>query len=166
MEQMTDDDRGYRGSRFAEVRDAIFANPYQTVWGRAGQPPMPQYKVSLRRFAHGILPFGQPFRFRQAAERTVDSHADLRWGTNRGFQRIRPLLVAIVRHKQDAKFLTALPDCGVRVHGIQADVREGHAAQLEVLPKFVPRFRLPALSSGRSRMGGLGRPAVFRGLFI
>lgn len=89
MEQMTDEDRGYRGSRFAEVRDAIFANPYQTVWGQAGQPPMPQYKVSLRCFAHGILPFGQPFRFRQAAERTVDSHADLRWGTNRkGFRRL------------------------------------------------------------------------------
>ena len=89
MEQMTDDDRSYRGSRFAEVRDAIFANPYQTVWGRVGQPPMPQYKVTVRRFSHGILPFGQPFGFRQAAERSVDSHADLRWGTNRrGFRRL------------------------------------------------------------------------------
>src|SRR5580692_1686108 len=34
-EQVTDEDRGYRGSRFSEVRDAIFANPYQKVWGGA-----------------------------------------------------------------------------------------------------------------------------------
>jgi len=89
MEQTTDEDRNYRGSRFAEVCDAIFTSPYQTVWGRAGQPPMPRYEVTLRRFAQGIFSFGQPFRFRQAAERTVDSHADLRWGANRkGFRRL------------------------------------------------------------------------------
>lgn len=35
IEGMTDDDRAYRGSRFAEVRDAIFANPYQKIWGAA-----------------------------------------------------------------------------------------------------------------------------------
>ena len=28
-ESITDEDRGYNGSRFAEVRDALFANPYQ-----------------------------------------------------------------------------------------------------------------------------------------
>ena len=29
-EQVTEEDRAYRGSRFSEVRDAIFANPYRT----------------------------------------------------------------------------------------------------------------------------------------
>ena len=28
-EEVTEEDRGYRGSRFSEVRDAFFANPYQ-----------------------------------------------------------------------------------------------------------------------------------------
>ena len=34
-EQLTAEDRAYRGSRYAEVRDAIFANPYR----RYGVPP-------------------------------------------------------------------------------------------------------------------------------
>jgi len=29
IEGITDVDRAYQGSRFSEVRDAIFANPYQ-----------------------------------------------------------------------------------------------------------------------------------------
>jgi hypothetical protein len=29
IEQITQEDRAYNGSRFSEVRDAIFANPYQ-----------------------------------------------------------------------------------------------------------------------------------------
>jgi hypothetical protein len=31
-EGITAEDRAYNGSRFSEVRDAIFANPYQKVW--------------------------------------------------------------------------------------------------------------------------------------
>jgi hypothetical protein len=88
-EETTEEDRGYRGSRFAEVRDAIFANPYQKVWGAEGEPPMPRYEVTLLRFLRGVLPFGEPFRFLQASERAVDSHADLRWGRDRtGFLRL------------------------------------------------------------------------------
>jgi len=80
--QMTDEDRAYAGSRFSEIRDALFANPYQKVWGAAGEPPMPMYKVTLGSLLRGILPFGRPFRFLQVTERVVDSHADLRWGTD------------------------------------------------------------------------------------
>ena len=43
-EQVTAEDRAYRGSRFSEVRDAMFANPYQQVWGGAGEPPLPVYR--------------------------------------------------------------------------------------------------------------------------
>ena len=60
-EQVTDEDRAYRGSRFSEVRDAIFANPYQKVWGRAGEPPLPIYSVSLPSALRGILPLGSPY---------------------------------------------------------------------------------------------------------
>jgi hypothetical protein len=88
-EQVTDEDRAYRGSRFSEVRDAVFANPYQKVWGGAGEPPWPTYSVTLSGVLHGILPFGSPYFFRQAVARAVDSRADLRWGTDRkGFRRI------------------------------------------------------------------------------
>jgi hypothetical protein len=88
-EQFTDEDRAYKGSRFSEVRDALFANPYQKVWGGEGKPPLPTYEVTLLSVLRGILPFGRRYLFRQAVERTVDSHADLRWGADgKGFRRL------------------------------------------------------------------------------
>ncbi|MCO6428976.1 hypothetical protein [Nitrosomonas communis] len=87
--QMTEEDRTYQGSRFSEVRDAIFANPYQKVWGSKGESPFPAYQVTLASILRGILPFGKPHLFRQAVERAVDSHADLRWGEEgRGVRRL------------------------------------------------------------------------------
>src|SRR5438874_2539247 len=89
IEGVTDEDRAYQGSRFSEVRDAIFANPYQKVWGRAGEPPLPVYEVTTRSVLRGVLPFGAPYLFRKATERAVDSHADLRWGADRkGYRRL------------------------------------------------------------------------------
>jgi hypothetical protein len=88
-EAITEEDRAYNGSRFAEVRDAIFANPYQEVWGRKDQAALPTYEVTLSSVLRGILSFGKRFLFQQAVERTVDSHADLRWGTDgKGFRRL------------------------------------------------------------------------------
>src|SRR5438105_2271082 len=88
-EQVTDEDRAYRGSRFSEVREAIFANPYQKVWGGPGEPPLPVYDVTLPSVLRGALPFGPPYHFRQAVARAVDSKADLRWGSDhKGFRRI------------------------------------------------------------------------------
>src|ERR1044071_198908 len=85
-EAFTDQDRAYKGSRFSEVRDAIFANPYQPVWGSA---PLPLYKTTLRSVLKGVLPFGKRYLFQQAVARTVDSHADLRWGVDgKGFRRL------------------------------------------------------------------------------
>ena len=88
-EQVTEEDRAYRGSRFAEVHDALFANPYQKVWGGPGEPRLPIYDVALPSVLRGAPPFGPPYFFRQAVERAVDSKADLRWGADRkGFRRI------------------------------------------------------------------------------
>jgi hypothetical protein len=81
-EEITAEDRAYRGSRFSEVRDALFANPYQAVWGRPGEPPLPRYDVTLGSVLRGILPFGKPYLFRKITERLVDSGADLRWGSD------------------------------------------------------------------------------------
>ena len=88
-EQLTEEDRGYKGSRFREVVDAIFANPYQRVWGTQGAAALPVYEVTLRSVSQGILSFGTRHLFRQASERAIDSHADLRWGPDRkGFRRL------------------------------------------------------------------------------
>ena len=89
IEQTTAEDRAYAGSRFSEVCDALFANPYQRVWGRGGEPALPINEVTLGGVVRGILPFGKPYLFRKATERTVDSGADLRWGPNRkGYRRL------------------------------------------------------------------------------
>src|SRR5947209_17420380 len=89
IEQVTEEDRAYRGSRFSEVNEALFANPYQKVWGGPGEPPIPVYDVTLTGAVHGALPGGAPYYFRQAVARAVDSRADLRWGPDRkGFRRI------------------------------------------------------------------------------
>lgn len=81
IEAFTDEDRGYAGSRFRDVVDALFANPYQRVWGGAGENPLPIYKVTLLRVLRGA--------FVKASARAIDSAADLRWGPDRkGFQRL------------------------------------------------------------------------------
>jgi hypothetical protein len=88
-EAIGEDDLSYRGSSYCEVRHAIFANPYQRVWGNADEPDLPVYKVTLRGVLRGVLSFGTRYLFLQASKRTVDSSADLRWGLNgRGFRRI------------------------------------------------------------------------------
>jgi hypothetical protein len=85
----TEEDSRYRGTRFSEVRDAIFANPYQKVWGRNNEAPLPVYDVTLSSVLAGLLPFGKPYQFLAAARRTVDSQADLRWGPDRrGYRRL------------------------------------------------------------------------------
>src|SRR5258708_14998044 len=88
-ESMDAADRAYKGSLFSDVRDAIFANPYQKVWGGKGEAPLPIHKVTLSRTPRGILPSGKPYFFGQAAARTVDSRADLPGErTGGGFSRI------------------------------------------------------------------------------
>ena len=53
--QLTDQDRAYPGSTFREVVEALFANPYQRVWGREGEPPLPIYEVSLESVFGGLI---------------------------------------------------------------------------------------------------------------
>lgn len=78
--EKTNEDRTYSGTRYSEVVNAIFTNPYQRVWGTPGEPPLPVHEVTFRSVASGML---------SASERALDSHADLRWGSNRlGFRRL------------------------------------------------------------------------------
>jgi hypothetical protein len=89
IEHTTDEDRAYAGSRFVDIERALFANPYQRIWGAAGEPALPIHAVTLRDMVRGLLPFARHYLFRQATARAVDSHADLRWGPDRrGFRRL------------------------------------------------------------------------------
>jgi hypothetical protein len=88
-EQFNEEDRRYSGSRFREVVDALFANPYQAVWGRGGEPPLPVQDVTIKSVFGGLLQHAKAPRFERASERTLDSGADLRWGPDRkGFARL------------------------------------------------------------------------------
>jgi len=85
--ELNDEDRGYKGSRFSDVVTALFANPYQRVWGGASEPPLPVYDVTLKNVFGGL--FARSDLFRKASERALDSGADLRWGPHRkGFRRL------------------------------------------------------------------------------
>jgi len=72
-----EEDRRYNGSRFSDVVTALFANPYQRVWGGANEPPLPLQTMNLRTVFGALVSFG-PNQFFKASERTLDSHADLR----------------------------------------------------------------------------------------
>lgn len=85
---VTAEDLAFRGSRFSEVRAALLANPYQKVWGGAGEPALPVHPVTLGGVLRRLLPLAR-YPFRQAVERTLDTRNDLRWGADRkGFRRL------------------------------------------------------------------------------
>ena len=89
IEGLTDADRQFAGSRFAEVREAIFANPYQRVWGAAGEPPFERFPVTFGTVMRGLFGFGKPWVLLAAARRTLASQADLRWGPDgKGYPRL------------------------------------------------------------------------------
>ncbi|HEV2688113.1 MAG TPA: hypothetical protein VGV35_06150, partial [Bryobacteraceae bacterium] len=133
---------------FSEVRDALFANPYQRVWGREGEPPLPVYEVTLGSVLRGILPFGKPYLFLKASERTVDSGADLRWGIDgKGFRRIlHPNGVCLtgkwrITEQTDysgyfAKGSEAL--LVARYSTCCAETRRGHTRSLSLVGKLFP----------------------------
>jgi hypothetical protein len=75
-----DDKRRVTGSRFSVVRDAVFANPYQKVWGTKGNAPLERFPVTFMPLVKGLLP---------AAKRVLASDSDLRWGADgKGYNRL------------------------------------------------------------------------------
>jgi len=147
-EQLLDEDRIYEGSRFRDVVDALFANPYQRVWGREGEPPLPMHEVSLGSFLPRIFPFGAPQPFVKAAERAVDSGADLRWGPDRkGFRRLlHPNGVCLIgqwRIKEETQYSgyfakgSAALTIG-RYSTCCTETRRGHIRSLSLVGKLFP----------------------------
>ena len=86
---IAEDKRVVAGSRFSVVRDAVFANPYQTVWGAQGNAPFERFPVTFMPLIKGILPGGRTWQFLAAARRVLASDSDLRWGPDgKGFRRL------------------------------------------------------------------------------
>ena len=84
---LTTEDRAYRGSRYSEVRNALYQNPYRG--GLSGQEPgpLPMFRSTIRNAWRGLL--SGENHFRQASTRSLDSQADLRWGADgKGWRRI------------------------------------------------------------------------------
>ena len=87
-EGISAEDENYQGSLYSEVKKAIFANPYQKVWGAVGEAPLPHYDITAREVYRGFMR-GKADHFKQAAIRTVRTCADLRWGdVDKGFRKI------------------------------------------------------------------------------
>ena len=87
-QEVTDEDRAYRGSRYADVRQALYENPYRD--GASGQVPgpLPMFESTIANAWRGAFGHG-PDLMRQASARVIDSQADLRWGADRkGYRRI------------------------------------------------------------------------------
>jgi hypothetical protein len=87
QQETTDEDRSYKGSRYAEVRQALYVNPYRG--GTSGQAPgpLPMFRSTIRNAWRGTL-HGHKF-LKEASARTVDTRSDLRWGTDgKGYRRI------------------------------------------------------------------------------
>ena len=85
------EDRQYTGSSFREVRDAVFNEPYYgRTWGIPDQRPLPVYPANLGHLAKGLFSLTKKHPFSEAARRTLESSADLRWGgpEKKGVQRL------------------------------------------------------------------------------
>lgn len=89
-QSFTDADKPvFAGSRYSVVREAVFANPYQQVWGAEGNVPFERVPVTFKPLLKGILPGGQKWHFLGAAKRVLASDSDLRWGPDgKGFRRM------------------------------------------------------------------------------
>jgi hypothetical protein len=71
-----DDQRVVACSRFSAVRDAVFANPYQKVWGAQGNAPLERFPVTFIPLLKGLLPGGRAWQFLAAAKRVLASDSD------------------------------------------------------------------------------------------
>src|SRR5262245_1092578 len=139
IEGIADDDRQYAGSRFADVRDAIFANPYSR--------PFERFPVTLGSLLRGALAFGKPWQFLAAARRTVASDADLRWGPDRkGFRRLlHPSGVCLIgmweiteETPYSGYFRKGSRGLVIARYSSSTETRRGHARSLALVGRIYP----------------------------
>lgn len=89
-QDVSGDDRPSATDTYVEVHKAVLSDSYYgKTWDGPERSPLPLYKQTTGALLRGLLPFGKPFGFLQAARRTVRSSADLRWGSDeKGFRRL------------------------------------------------------------------------------
>lgn len=90
-QNMEETDYQYTGSSFHEVLNAVFEEPYYgSTWGRPGGKPLPVYPANFATLTHGLFSLTKRFLLLDASRRTLQSHADLRWGgpDKKGVQRL------------------------------------------------------------------------------
>ena len=86
---MTEEDREYDGSRYAEVREAIFANPCRGGTSGEVPGPLPMFRSTIGNVWSGVFGRGAADHFKAAPARSIDSRAHLRWGADgKGYRRI------------------------------------------------------------------------------
>ena len=87
-QELTEQEVLYCGSRFAEVKEAIFRDPYYgNVWEKLGS--LPTYAVTFRSLLSGLISLRKRHRFMAASRRAVISRADLRPGRDgKGYRKL------------------------------------------------------------------------------
>ncbi len=83
-------DRQYTGTSFNDLKAAVFDEPYYgKAWGESGAAHLPDYPTNFAILARGFFSLSKRHFLASAAQRTITSQADLRWGPNRrGVQRL------------------------------------------------------------------------------
>ena len=56
-------DRMYAGSTYQAIVDAIFAEPYQHIWGAPGEPALPVNRVTFLSVMSGLVRAGSSTQF-------------------------------------------------------------------------------------------------------
>lgn len=151
FEGVSPEDQQYNGSRYQEVKAALFANTYYLTWAGATEPPLPTYGVRLRYALAGLFSRYKGWRFQQASDRSIDSRADLRWGSDGlGFRRIlHPNGVGLCGRWEIDATAGGTPYTGYFQAGSRAlvigrysvcctETRSGHSRSLSLVGKMYP----------------------------
>ena len=143
------EDRQYTGSTFREVSDAVLAEPYYgSTWGESNQKPLPVYSTTLGDVGDGLFSLSKRFLFKDAAARTLASHADLRWGgpERKGVKRIlHPngvCLTGVWRITEKSEFTGYFANGSVGLvvarYSTGLSVRRGEVRTLSMVGKLYP----------------------------
>ena len=151
-QELTEEEQRAAPDSYDEVKRAVFSEPYYgDAWGAPERRALPNYRQTLGSLLRGLFPLGKRL-FLQAAERTVRSRADLRWGADRkGFRRLlHPMGICLTGSWR----ITAAPEgaayTGYFAKGAEgriigrystggSEARGGHYRSLALVGKIYPK---------------------------
>ena len=136
IEGLADDDRRFTASRFGEVRDAAFANPYTR--------PYEIFPVTLGSVWHG---FPRHWQFLNGSRRSVRAQTDLRWGPDgKGYRRLlHPsgvILTGLWEITEETPysgyFRKGSRGLVIARYSVSAETRRGHPRSLAMVGRIYP----------------------------